>query len=64
MDTIRGKLGGNATTPEERAKRQKQLVLPNILSLVLSTVMVVIGTQVITNNDPRTSLSDVYHTRE
>ena len=55
METIRDKLGGNAAaTPEERAKRQQQLVLPNIGSLVISTIMVVIGAQVFTINITKT----------
>jgi hypothetical protein len=49
MEAIRSKLGGNAASPEERAKHQQQLVLPNIGSILISTVMVVIGAQVINN---------------
>jgi hypothetical protein len=45
MDAIRDRMG-TTENPEERAKRQKQLVLPNILSLSLSIAMVVIGYQV------------------
>jgi hypothetical protein len=45
MDSIREKIG-MTENPEERAKRQKQLVLPNILSLSLSVTMVIIGYQV------------------
>jgi len=45
MDSIRERMGATES-PEERAKRQKQLVLPNILSLSLSIAMVVIGYQV------------------
>ena len=45
METIRDKLGGSES-PEDRAKRQQRLILPNIGSLIISIVMVVIGTQV------------------
>ena len=48
MDAVRERMGATES-PEERAKRQKQLVLPNILSLSLSIAMVVIGYQV--NNE-------------
>jgi len=43
MEAIRGRVN---QTPEEREKRQKQLALPNIVSLALSIAMLVIGLQV------------------
>ena len=45
MDTLREKLGASES-PEDREKKQKQMILPNILSLSLSIAMVVIGFQV------------------
>ena len=45
MENIRDKLGGSES-PEDRAKRQQRLVLPNVVSLGVSIVMVVIGIQV------------------
>jgi hypothetical protein len=45
MDAARAKFGVSPS-PEEREKRQKNLVLPNILTLALSITMVVIGFQV------------------
>ena len=45
MESIREKLGASES-PEDREKKQKQMVLPNILSLALSIAMVIIGYQV------------------
>ncbi len=49
MHTIRDKIGDYELTPEERSRRQQKLVLLNICLIVISTVMVVIGAQVITS---------------
>jgi hypothetical protein len=45
MDGLRQKLAVSES-PEDREKRQKQLILPNILSLSISVAMVIIGYQV------------------